>query len=114
VKLRYTLPALADLESVLDYIARHSPQGARRVQSRIQTIIDVLSQHPHVGTGTSDPTIWRMTILPYPYLIFYEARDEEIIIHAVRHAARNPSDMPGAGKRNPASLEPVTGFGPCR
>ena len=39
MKLRYTLPALADLSSVLDYIAAHSPQGASRVQARIQTII---------------------------------------------------------------------------
>ena len=33
VKLRYTLPALADLNLVLDYIAAHSPHGARRVQA---------------------------------------------------------------------------------
>ena len=96
MKLRYTLPALAELESVLDYIAQHSPRGAQRVQSRIQTIIDVLLQHPHIGTRTSDPTIRCMTVLPYPYQIFYEATDEEIIIHAVRHAARDPSGMPGA------------------
>lgn len=96
MKLRYTLPALAELESVLDYITQHSRRRARRVQSRIQTIIDVLLQHPHIGTRTSEPTIQGMTVLPYPYLIFYEATDEEIIIHAVRHAARDPSDMPGA------------------
>ena len=96
MRLRYTRLALADLESVLDYIAQHSPQGARRVQSRIQTIVDVLSQHPHIGTRTNDPTIRRMTVLPYPYLIFYEATAEEIIIHTVRHAARDPSDMPGS------------------
>ena len=42
VKLRYTLPALADLNAVLDYIVAHSPQGARRVQARIQAIIDLL------------------------------------------------------------------------
>jgi len=35
--------------------------------------------------GASRPT-------PYPYLIFYEATDAEIIIHAVRHGAREPSD----------------------
>jgi hypothetical protein len=27
-----------------------------------------------------------------PYLIFYEATDAEIIIHALRHGARDPSD----------------------
>jgi toxin ParE1/3/4 len=29
-----------------------------------------------------------MTTTPYPYLIFYEATDDEIIVHAVRHGAR--------------------------
>ncbi len=96
VKLRYTLPALADLSAILDYIAADSPQGARRVQARIQTLTDLLFLHPHIGRRTNDPVIRRMTTTPYPYLIFYEATDTEIIIHAVRHAARHPSGMPGS------------------
>jgi plasmid stabilization system protein ParE len=96
VKLRYTLPALADLNSILDYIAAHSPQGAIRVQARIRQIIDLLLVHPRMGVRTDDPDIRRVTTSPYPYLIFYEATETEIIIHAVRHAARNPSGMPGA------------------
>jgi len=54
-RLRYTLPALADLESILDTIAARSPQGARRVQARIQGVIDLLAQHPFIGTRTNDP-----------------------------------------------------------
>jgi toxin ParE1/3/4 len=46
VKVRYTLPALADLSSILDYIAAHSPQGAKRVQARILAIIDLLLLYP--------------------------------------------------------------------
>jgi toxin ParE1/3/4 len=37
-----------------------------------------------------------MTTTPYPYLVFYEITQTEIIIHAVRHAARDPSGMPGS------------------
>jgi toxin ParE1/3/4 len=96
VKLRYTLPALADLIAVLDYIAVYSPQGAKRVQARIQTIINLLPVHPHIGIRTDDPIIRRLTTAPYPYLVFYEATETEIIIHAVRHAARDPSGMPGS------------------
>jgi toxin ParE1/3/4 len=96
VKLRYTLPALADLGTILDYIAAHSPQGARRVQARIQFLTDLLLLHPRIGRRTSDPAIRRMTTTPYPYLIFYEITETEIIIHAVRHAARDPSTMPGS------------------
>jgi plasmid stabilization system protein ParE len=96
VRIRYTRPALADLSSILDFIAEYSPQGAERVQSRIRTVIELLAQHPHIGVRTDDPTIRRLTTLPYPYLVFYEATEIEIIIHAVRHAAREPSTMPGS------------------
>jgi len=96
VKLRYTCPALADLSTILDYIAAHSPRSARRVQARIQVLTDLLLLHPHIGRRTNDPAIRRMTATPYPYLIFYETTETEIIIHAVRHAARDPSGMPGS------------------
>jgi toxin ParE1/3/4 len=90
VRLRYTLPALADLSAILDYIAAHSPQRARRVQARIQALTDLLLLYPHIGRRTNDPAIRRMTTTPYPYLV------SEIIIHAVRHGARDPSGMPGS------------------
>jgi toxin ParE1/3/4 len=96
VRLRYTLPALADLGAILDYIAAHSPTGALRVQVRIRAVTDLLLLHPNIGRRTSDPTIRRMVATPYPYLIFYEATDTEVIIHAVRHAARDPAGMPGS------------------
>jgi toxin ParE1/3/4 len=96
VKLRYTLPALADLGAILDYVAAHSPQGARRIQARVQAVTDLLLLHPHIGRRTNDPAIRRITITPYPYLVFYEATDTEVIIHAVRHAARDPCGMPGS------------------
>ena len=97
VKLRYTRPALADLSAILDYIATHSPQGARRVQARIKAVIDLLLQHPYVGRRTNDPAIRRIPTVPYPYVVFYETTETEIIIHGVRHAARKPSSMPGSG-----------------
>jgi toxin ParE1/3/4 len=96
VKLRYTLPALADLGTILDYIAAHSPRGARRVQARIQLLTDLLLLHPRIGRRASDPAIRRIATPPYPDLILYEITETEIIIHAIRHAARDPSTMPGS------------------
>ena len=95
MRLRYTHPALADLDAILEYIAIHSPRGATRVRSRIRVIIDLLLSHPHIGTQTDDPTIRRVNTSPYPYLAFYEVARDEIIVHAVRHGARDPSSMPG-------------------
>jgi toxin ParE1/3/4 len=96
MRLRYTRPALNDLDTILDYIAVNSPQAAARVHSRIQAILDLLLAHPNIGARTDDPTIRRVPTLPYAYLIFYEIADREIVIHGVRHAARDPASMPGA------------------
>jgi plasmid stabilization system protein ParE len=92
MRLRYTLPALADLDSILDYVADRSPQGARHIQTRIRAVTALLLQYPLAGVVTDDRTIRRMTTRPYPYLIFYEATEAEIIVHAVRHDARQPVD----------------------
>jgi toxin ParE1/3/4 len=91
VRLRYTLRGAAELDQVLDYIEMQSPQGAHHVRARIQTIIDLLLQHPQAGQLTSKGRLRRMIASPYPYLIFYEATEDEIVIHGVRHAARPPS-----------------------
>jgi toxin ParE1/3/4 len=95
LKLRYTRPALADLDCLADYIGPRSPLGLRRVRQRIKTLIEQLPDHPFVGKLTDEPGIRRLTASPYPYLIFYEVTDTEVIVHAVRHGARDPGTMPG-------------------
>jgi plasmid stabilization system protein ParE len=66
VKFRYTLPALADLGSILDYIATHSPHGAKRVEAQIQAIIDLLLVYPNIGVRTDDPVIRRLMTAHIP------------------------------------------------
>lgn len=95
MNIRYTLPALADLDSVLTYISATSPQGAARVQKRIQDAVSLLLAYPEIGLRTDDSDIRRLTTTPYPFLIFYEIGNQEIIIHAVRHGARDPGGVPG-------------------
>jgi plasmid stabilization system protein ParE len=62
----------------------------------MQAIIELLLVYPNIGVRRDDPVIRHLTRAPYPYLVFYEVTDREIIIHAVRHAARNPSGLPGS------------------
>jgi len=66
------------------------------MHARIRDLADLLLIYPKIGRRTEDPTIRRIPTTPYPYLVFYEVAETEIIIHAVRHAARDPSGMPGS------------------
>lgn len=47
------------------------------------------------GVQTRLSWLRRMKIATYPYLILYEVTDSEVVVHAVRHSARNPSTIPG-------------------
>lgn len=95
MRVRYTVPALADLEAILDHIGAQSPQGPKRVQAKIKSVIELLPRQPLIGTRTDDPSMRRLVVTPYPYLVFYEPAADEIIVHAIRHAARKPIATPG-------------------
>jgi toxin ParE1/3/4 len=88
VNIRYTVRAAAELEAALAYIAEHSPDGARRVMTRLQAVVELLAQHPHAGRLTTKGNLRRIVAYPYPYLIYYRATPTGIIIHGVRHASR--------------------------
>lgn len=92
--LRLTRRAAAELDEVLDYIAAHSPSGARRVQHRLQTSFAAILRNPGIGRRTSNKRLRRLGATPYPYLIFYEWTADEVIVVGIRHAARDPASMP--------------------
>jgi plasmid stabilization system protein ParE len=57
-------------------------------------MIDLLAEHPFSGQITSEQRLRRLVITPYPYLVFYEATEEQVVVIGVRHAARDPSTIP--------------------
>ena len=67
------------------------------MQARLSKVIDLLPLHPYIGVRTDEPSIRRMRAAPNPYIVFYEVAAGEIVIHAIRHAARDPAGMPGRG-----------------
>ena len=95
MKIRYTPTAFAQLEEIIAYITVHSPQGAARVYARVHRVIGLLCDFPFSGMQTDDPRIRRVVTTPYPYLVYYEVTAGEVVIHAIRHGARDPNSRPG-------------------
>jgi toxin ParE1/3/4 len=88
--LRVTRRAATQIEKALDYIEAESPQGANNVRQRIGALFRLLAHHPYAGQATDLPGVRRLTLSPYPYLIFYRVTDSEVIIQRMRHASRRP------------------------
>ena len=101
MRVRFTPRALAELDEVLTDVEGQSPQGAERIRARLRSALDTLAAHPGIGARTSDPRLRRLVLRPFPYLVFYEARVEEVVVIGVRHAARDPRGMPGGGGEAP-------------
>lgn len=95
MRLRFTSPALGDLRQILDYLHERSPAGAEKVRARFEVVLALLLERPLIGRVTDVPHIRRLRVTPFQYLIFYEVAGNDVVVHAVRHAAQDPSSMPG-------------------
>lgn len=88
MKLRWTTPALRDLEAIGDCIARDKPLAAAETVSRIFDQADGLATHPHVGRPGRAPGTRELVVSETPYVVPYRVRGEEVEILAVFHGAR--------------------------
>jgi plasmid stabilization system protein ParE len=95
LRLRITSQALIELDDILTTIASSSPRAAERVAARLQDVAERLLAFPKTGQPTSSTDLRRYVARPYPYAVFYLVADDEIVVIAYRHAARDPSSMPG-------------------
>jgi plasmid stabilization system protein ParE len=88
MKVRYTAPALMQIAEILDGIAAENAGAAASVANRFETLVSLVARHPAIGRQTSLADVRVIPAKPYPYLIFYRATGENLIILRVRHMAR--------------------------
>ena len=50
----------------------------------------MLLEHPAAGALTDEPDTRRAVVNPYPYAIFYQVREDTLIVERIRHTARRP------------------------
>jgi toxin ParE1/3/4 len=89
----YQRRALADLESISDYISRDNPNAARKVITKIEQSLQRLNRFPFSGrvglkAGTRELSVPRL-----PYLAVYKVVEEsdrtKVEIIAIYHTARS-------------------------
>jgi toxin ParE1/3/4 len=88
MKVRYTLRARGDLAAIYAYLDERSPMGARAVKARIARRIAQLADFPFIAPVTEAPDIYELTLLRYPYKIYYRVEEDEVWVLHIRHSAR--------------------------
>jgi plasmid stabilization system protein ParE len=91
MKVHFTAPARADLESLGTYISLHYPAIAPRVEARIRAIIAHIEQWPESAPVVSQrPGVRMMPVGRYPYKIYYRVEGDRLEILRIRHTAQRP------------------------
>ena len=92
MKIRYRPTALAQLDGIFDYIAQHNPKSADKVLRTIQLSIDRLADFPLSGRPSKVGDIRELSIVRYPYIVFYAVDDAArvVLILRVRHTSQDP------------------------
>ncbi len=88
MKVRWTSPALRDLEIIGEHIGRdNSAAVAARIVTAIFDHADNLAKFPHIGRAGRIPDTRELVIVGTPFIVPYRVRDAEVEILAVFHGA---------------------------
>jgi toxin ParE1/3/4 len=94
MKVRFTRPALDDLDRIYDYISKDNPAAASRVVTRLIDRAMDLAQAPSQGREVDEPNARVIVVPRFRYFIFYTIEGDEIHITHIRHTSRQrPWDL---------------------
>lgn len=91
MRVRWSETALTEIDHIFAYIFERNRSAASAVVKRIEELSALLAEFPLMGHRTDEAEARVLSVVRYPFLIFYAIDDaaNEIIILHVRHAAQD-------------------------
>jgi toxin ParE1/3/4 len=89
MKTRWLDLAVDDLADIADYIARDSPDAAKRIVSRLWSAVRSLATQPEMGRPGRVYGTRELVVTGTPFIVPYRIIKSEIHILRVLHGARN-------------------------
>jgi toxin ParE1/3/4 len=86
MKVRFNRGALNDIAEITAYIGERNPKAAADLLDRLESVARLIGRNPEIGPKTSRSNLRKFVV--GNYLMIYEIAANEIIVHYVRHAAR--------------------------
>jgi len=76
------------LQGIRAYLALRNPEAAREVIATIRKEISLLAEQPSIGRPGRIADTRELVTRPYPYIVAYRQRVDEIHVLAVIHTSR--------------------------
>ena len=88
--IRYTRRALSDLDALFMYIEQRDANAAWSVKDFIRERIVRLAEFPLIAPETDIQGVRELSIVRYPYKIYYEIDTDEVWVLHIRDERRRP------------------------
>jgi addiction module RelE/StbE family toxin len=88
LKIRWTVPAVNQLEDIFDYISEENPAAAERTVRRIHEAILRTARMPRAGRIGRVPGTREVAVAGTPYLVAYDVIESMIHVLAILHGAQ--------------------------
>jgi toxin ParE1/3/4 len=93
MRVRWSPDAVADLESIVEYIRQDNPAAAQRIGQTIYDRLSVLETFPHAGRFGRVEGTREFPLPPLPFIVVYRviaATDVVEIVNVIHGAQRWP------------------------
>jgi toxin ParE1/3/4 len=88
MRIRWTPPAAADLQSISDYLKEHHPQYRQPTMRKLYEKIRALTDAPYLGRPGRIEGTRELLFPPMPYIAVYRVHEGSIEIWRVFHTSQ--------------------------
>ena len=87
MRIRWTRPALSNLDAAVEYIASDSPANAKKVAQKIWDSVQLLAEQPRIGRPGQVPGTRELVITGLPFVVPYVEQDGVVVILRIMHTS---------------------------
>lgn len=88
MRIRWTLAAAGDLESINNYLREHYPHYRQPTLRKLYDTIRSLKDSPYRGRPGGEEGTRELVFAPLPYVAVYRLREQTIEVLRVHHGAQ--------------------------
>jgi toxin ParE1/3/4 len=89
MRIRWTVPAADDFETISDYLQEHYPRFAETTLQTIYLRIRSLKSSPNLGRPGHRGGTRELALTPLPYIVVYSVSADTVEVLHIHHGAQD-------------------------
>jgi toxin ParE1/3/4 len=91
MRIRWTPPAVTDMQGISDYLKDHTPRYRQPTMRKLYEKIHGLKEKPYIGRPGRIEGTRELLFSPMPYIVVYRVMEQTIEIWRIWHSSQSRS-----------------------